>query len=145
MIGPMEMLERLVAQVDSWSNWLVGAGDGRSTYAVARWIFLRALGLIYLIPFASLWRQVKGLLGSQGIRPPDQSVQALRAYFGSERYRLAPTLFWLGSSDLALQLACAAGVGCALLLMGSVAQIPALFVVWALYLSFAAVGRDFLA
>jgi lipase maturation factor 1 len=145
MISGMEMLGRLVAQVDSWSQWLVGSADGRSTYAVTRWIFLRALGLVYLIAFASRWVQVKGLIGSQGILPADQSLQVLKGYLGSERYRLVPTLFWFGSSDLALQLACAAGVGCALLLVGNVAAIPALIVLWALYLSLAAVGRDFLA
>ena len=141
----MEVFGRVIAQVDSWSQWLVGSGDGRSTYAVTRWLFLRALGLIYLIAFASFWVQVKGLIGSQGILPADQSLQALKGYLGSERYRLVPTLFWFGSSDLALQLACAAGVGCALLLVGNVAPIPALIVLWVLYLSLAAVGRDFLA
>jgi hypothetical protein len=141
----MEMLGRLVAHVDSWSQWLVGSADGRSTYAVTRWLFLRALGLIYLIAFASLWVQVKGLIGSQGILPAVQSLQALKGYLGSERYHLVPTLFWLGSSDLALQLACAAGVGCALLLVGNIAAIPALIALWVLYLSLATVGRDFLA
>jgi lipase maturation factor 1 len=141
----MEILTRWVAQVDSWSQWLVGSADDRSTYAVTRWLFLRALGLVYLIAFASLWVQIKGLIGSQGILPAEQSLQDLKGYLGSERYRLVPTLFWFGASDLALQLACAAGVGCALLLVGNVAAIPALIVLWALYLSLAAVGRDFLA
>src|ERR1043166_8137175 len=138
----MEILGRVIAQIDSWAVWLVGAGDGRSTYAVTRWIFLRALGLVYLIAFASFWVQVKGLIGSQGILPADQSLQALQTYLGPERYRLVPTLFWFGSSDLALQLACAAGVGCAVLLVGNVAAIPALIALWALYLSLSTVGRD---
>ena len=141
----MELLGRLIALVESWSQWLVGSADGRSTYAVTRWLFLRALGLIYLIAFASLWVQVKGLIGSQGILPAEQSLQALKAYLGPDRYRLVPTLFWFGSSDWTLQLACAAGVGCALLLVGNIAPIAALIVLWALYLSLAGVGRDFLA
>ena len=135
----------IAGMVESWSQWLVGASDGRSTYAITRWIFLRGLGLIYLIAFASLWVQVKGLIGSQGILPAEQSLQALKAYLGPDRFRVVPTLFWLGSSDLALQLACAAGVGCALLLVGNVAPIPALIALWVLYLSLAGVGRDFLA
>src|SRR5438132_1226036 len=94
-IARMEALERLVAQVDSWSQWLVGSADGRSTYALTRWVFLRALGVIYLIAFVSLWVQVKGLLGTQGILPAQQYLQVLRGYVGPERYRLAPTLFWL--------------------------------------------------
>jgi lipase maturation factor 1 len=141
----MELLGRVVAQVDSWSQWLVGSDDGRSTYAVTRWIFLRALGLVYLIAFASFWVQVKGLIGSQGILPAEQSLQALKAYLGPDRYRLVPTIFWFGSSDLALQLACAAGVGCALLLVVNVAPLPALIALWVLYLSLASVARDFLA
>jgi len=45
----------LVAAVDSLFQWLVGTADGRSSYAVTRWVFLRALGLIYLIAFVSFW------------------------------------------------------------------------------------------
>src|SRR6185295_20274592 len=128
----MEMPGRVVTQVDSWAQWLVGSGDGRSTYALTRWVFLRALGLIYLIAFVSLWVQVKGLIGSQGILPAQQYLHALRGYFGPERFRLVPTVFWLGSSDLALELACAAGVGAAVLLICNVAPILALPVLWAL-------------
>ena len=34
-----------------------------------RWFFLRGLALIYLIAFASLWMQMDGFIGSQGIVP----------------------------------------------------------------------------
>src|SRR5712691_11884230 len=100
----MDALERLLAAVDSLFAWLVGSGDGRSTYAVTRWVFLRALGVIYLIAFVSLWVQVKGLIGTQGILPAHQYLQALKGYLGPERYRVVPTVFWIESGDLALQL-----------------------------------------
>jgi len=34
-----------------------------------RWLFLRGLGLIYLIAFLSLWVQIEGLIGSKGLLP----------------------------------------------------------------------------
>ena len=145
MIARMEALERLVTQVDSWSQWLVGSADGRSTYAFTRWVFLRALGVIYLIAFVSLWVQVKGLLGTQGILPAQQYLQVLRSYIGPERYRLAPTVFWLGAGDGALGLACGVGALCAALLICDVAPAACLAVLWVLYLSLVTVGRDFLA
>src|SRR5881296_1460887 len=141
----MEALGRLVTQVDSWAQWLVGSADGRSTYAVTRWVFFRALGVIYLIAFVSLWVQVKGLLGTQGILPAQQYLQMLRGYVGPERYRLAPTLFWLGAGDGALGLACGVGAACAAVLICDVAPAICLALLWVLYLSLATVGRDFLA
>src|SRR2546426_9272500 len=72
-------VQALVAAVDSLFQWLVGTADGRSTYAVTRWVFLRALGLIYLIAFASFWVQVRGLIGSQGILPAQQYLHAVRS------------------------------------------------------------------
>ena len=71
-------VQALVAAVDSLFQWLVGTADGRSTYAVTRWVFMRALGLIYLIAFVSFWVQVRGLIGSQGILPAQQYLHPLR-------------------------------------------------------------------
>jgi hypothetical protein len=138
-------LERLVAQANAWFEWLVGSGDGGATYDVTRWVFLRALGVIYLIAFASLWVQVRGLIGTQGILPADEYLRALRGYIGPERYRLVPTVFWLGAGDAALRAGCALGVLCALLVVANIAPVPALAALWVLYLSLASVGRDFLA
>ena len=116
-----------------------------STYALTRWVFLRALGVIYLIAFVSLWVQVKGLLGSHGILPAQPYLHMLRTYVGPERYRLAPTVFWLGAGDATLALACGVGALCAALLICDVAPVVCLVALWALYLSLVTVGRDFLA
>src|SRR2546427_4772935 len=71
-------VQALVAAVDSLFQWLVGTPDGRSTYAVTRWVFLRASGLIYLIAFVSFWVQVRGLISSQGILPAQHETKAIR-------------------------------------------------------------------
>src|SRR5437763_771025 len=49
-----------------------GATDqtmGPGSYTLASWLFLRLLGVIYLVAFASLATQVQGLVGSKGVLP----------------------------------------------------------------------------
>src|SRR5207249_4268417 len=68
-----------LAGVDEFSRWLVGAADGKSSYELTRWVFLRALGVIYLIAFLSLWPQLRGLIGPQGILPAQALLAVLFA------------------------------------------------------------------
>src|SRR2546425_275950 len=127
-------------------GWLLGTADGKASYVLTRWVFLRALGVIYLIAFVSLWVQIRGLIGSQGILPAQQYLHAVEGYVGGvARYRFAPTVLWLGAGDGALRLVCALGALCAVLLICDVAPVPCLALLWVLYLSLAAVGQDFLA
>src|SRR5438105_955425 len=49
------------------TSWLWGKDVRPPTYFAARRWFLRALGLIFLIAFVSLWIQIDGLIGSNGI------------------------------------------------------------------------------
>jgi predicted DCC family thiol-disulfide oxidoreductase YuxK len=119
------------------------------TRNLVRWVFLRSLGLIYLIAFISLWVQIIGLVGSNGIVPADSAMAAMRQgadarHLGVERYHLVPTLCWFKASDGFLKLQCAAGVGLALLLVAGVAPAPCLFLLWLIYLSLATVCREFL-
>lgn len=116
--------------------------DG-SSYQFATWIFLRALGVIYLIAFASLRVQVLGLIGSRGILPAKEFLRA-REGEGRRRFLMWPTLFWLSSGDRALTGACSAGMVLALLLVLGIAPVPVLFLLWLLYLSLFTVGRSFL-
>jgi len=88
---------------------------------VPRWIFLRALGLIFFSAFYSLARQVNGLIGERGILPVDPYLQQVReALPGFTRFWYAPSVFWLGSSDGALTAAVAIGMVCSLLLVANV-------------------------
>ena len=88
-------VQAALAGVDEFSRWLVGAADGKSSYELTRWVFLRALGVIYLIAFLSLWPQLRGLIGPQGILPAQDLLAAARRQLGGERFHLVPTLFWL--------------------------------------------------
>src|SRR2546428_1734911 len=138
-------LQAALAGVDEFSRWLVGAADGKASYELTRWVFLRALGVIYLIAFLSLWPQLRGLIGPQGILPAQDLLAAARRQLGGERFHLVPTLFWIDGGPTALHLACALGVLCSVLLILNVAPLPSLVLLWVLYLSLAAVGREFLA
>jgi hypothetical protein len=115
-----------------------------------RWVFLRSLGLIYLIAFVSLWTQIIGLVGSRGITPAKaamtmihRQVEAQR--IGLDRYHLVPTLCWISSSDACLKLQCAAGTALAVLLIIGIAPAPCLFLLWLIYLSLSTVCVEFLS
>jgi lipase maturation factor 1 len=86
-----------------------------------RWLFLRALGLIFLSAFHSLADQIHGLIGERGILPADAYLgQVAAAMPGLERFWFAPTLLWAGAGDRGLTVVVAAGVICSLLLVANV-------------------------
>jgi hypothetical protein len=124
--------------------WLFGPGRRDDGYLYARWLFLRALALIYYSAFYSLLFQVRGLVGPDGILPAGAYLQAIaRQLQGVERYWFAPTLLWLGSGDTALRLLCWAGMLAAVLLLLNVWPRAMLLVCWLAYLSFVAAAQDF--
>ncbi len=108
-------------------------------------MFPKLLGAIFAIAFASMLPQIAGLIGSNGILPAAQFLTRAAESFGASRYWHFPTVFWLGSSDLALRLVCAAGIVSAVLLIAGVQQRGALIVCYVLYLSLVTVGQDFLS
>jgi lipase maturation factor 1 len=119
------------------------------TRNLVRWVFLRSLGLVYLIAFVSLWVQIVGLVGSNGILPADSAMESIRQradaqHVALERYHMVPTLCWFKASDGFLKFQCAAGTALAALLVFGVAPAPCLFLLWLIYLSLATVCREFL-
>jgi len=115
----------------------------RPTYFWARRWFLRALGTIYLIAFVSLWVQVNGLVGSDGMSPANQFLPAVRAQIGPDAYALLPTLCWFGQSDAFLYFLCGSGVLFSLLLIFGIAPAISLVALFVLYLSLTIAGPIF--
>ena len=113
------------------------------TYAFATWLFLRLLGLIYLIAFASLATQIKGLAGREGILPASEVLEYRDRGKISRFWRL-PTLCWLSTSDPFLLFLCWGGALLAGLLITGFAPVPTLILLWAFYLSLFNVCRLFL-
>jgi predicted DCC family thiol-disulfide oxidoreductase YuxK len=115
------------------------------TYFWARRWFLRVLGLVYLVAFVSLWVQVDGLVGSNGVSPVNQFLPAVRQQLGSDAYLLLPTLCWFDSSNVFLHFLCGGGVVLSLLLILGIAPALVLVVLFAFYLSLTVAGQVFLS
>ncbi|HTA74424.1 MAG TPA: lipase maturation factor family protein [Gemmatimonadaceae bacterium] len=82
-----------------------------------RWIFLRALGLIFGSAFYSLVSQIHGLIGPNGILPATLYLDSMReAAPGIVHVWAAPTLLWFGTSDLALNVLVWSGLIASMLL-----------------------------
>jgi lipase maturation factor 1 len=116
-----------------------------SQFRLSSWLFLRLLGFIYLAAFASLWVQIHGLIGSQGISPIAEYLELATRAQGKQAYFLNPSLCWLNASDRALTAMCAGGVILALLQILGAAQHLTLAALWLLYLSLTVAGQEFLS
>lgn len=148
-----ERAYRVVASHRTFFSWMTrllwGRHVERPDYFITRWLFLRALGLVYLVAFLSLGSQISGLIGHNGILPVDNFMSSIRQEcvaqdIGMERYYLLPTVCWFDSSDGFLHFQSIAGIVLSVLLIAGVAPIPCLALLWLLYLSLVTVGRDFL-
>lgn len=115
----------------------------RSTHLWARWIFLRALGLIYFSAFYSLLFQAKGLIGPNGILPASDYLQAVSAALHGARFWFAPSLLWFGASDRALMLLCWAGIIASILLVLNVWPRGMIAICFVCFLSFVCTLQDF--
>ena len=115
-----------------------------STYYQARHLFLRLLGLIYLIAIVSFWVQSDGLVGHEGITPVAQWLDRVRDHLGPESYWLYPTLCWFNSSDAFLHTLCAIGAGISVLLIFEVVPVFCLAGLWLIYLSIVGAGQLFM-
>jgi hypothetical protein len=112
-------------------------------YLAARWLFLRALGLIFFSAFYSLAYQIRGLIGPNGILPArDYLVQVARV-LGSARFWYAPTVFWWSASDRFLMGVVVAGLVASLLLVLNIWTRGMLVICLVAFLSFIAAAQDF--
>jgi hypothetical protein len=109
-----------------------------------RWIWLRALGLIFLSAFYSLAFQITGLLGPRGILPAADYLVAVRQAVGMPKALwFAPTLFWISASDGALIAVTVLGAAASVLLVFNLAPRLSLAVAIVCFLSFIGTAQDF--
>ena len=114
-----------------------------SAHLWPRWIFLRALGLIYFSAFYSLLFQIKGLVGPEGILPAHDYLQAVSAALKGLRFWFAPTLLWANSSDHALMALCWVGLIASLAVFLNIWPRVSLAVCFVCFLSFIGAAQDF--
>lgn len=80
-----------------------GAHVEPPTYNTASSLFARAIALIYLIAFVSFGRQVRGLIGAQGIQPVTEFFAEVVRQFGPNGFWQVPTIFWWIHSEFGLE------------------------------------------
>jgi len=118
--------------------------DSATGHLWTRWLFLRALGLIFLSGFYSLAFQIYGLIGERGILPAASYLSEIAGAFGpSKRVWYAPTLLWLHSGDTALKLVVAGGLIASALLVLNVWPRLMVGISTLLFLSCIAALQDF--
>ncbi len=128
-------------QVDSGARAAAAPVPG----PVTAWLFLRLLGLVYAIAFASMLVQAAGLIGDHGVLPAGEFLDAVHGAYGARAYWLLPTVNWLWSSTLALRITSAAGVAAGACILFGWGTRPSLVAAWALYLSLVGDGQIFLS
>src|SRR5207237_849071 len=115
------------------------------TFVFSRRLFLRLLGVVYLVAFASLGVQITGLVGAHGILPIGELLARARTSAGVEAFHALPTLLWLSSGDAMLLFLCWGGAALSLLLIAGVIPVVTSALVWMFYLSLLVGAADGLA
>jgi hypothetical protein len=126
-------------------RWVFGSERGAPNGLLPRWIFLRALGLIFYSAFFSLAFQIRGLIGPHGILPANEYLQALAERFGHAAYWYAPTVLWFSSGTRALTAVCWVGMIASLLLVLNFWPRGMLAICLVCFLSFVSAAQDFSA
>ncbi|MBI4716232.1 MAG: lipase maturation factor family protein [Planctomycetes bacterium] len=124
---------------------LWGPGPTGSSYLLTRWLFLRLLGVIYLVAFLSLGSQFLGLVGEGGILPAGEYLARMHERLGDTAYRLLPTVCWWDAGDRTLLWLCRGGAVLSILLILDFAPALAAALLWVIYLSLSHVGNVFLS
>ncbi|HEX4414197.1 MAG TPA: lipase maturation factor family protein, partial [Lacipirellulaceae bacterium] len=149
-----EFSYRLIAANRSLLSSILAFWRGKDlrppTYVISTAIYIRLMGLVYLIAFASLWTQIDGLIGDHGILPASDFLTAANDCCAQQVPPTSsvwnfPTLAWLSPHDGYLNALCASGIITSVLLMTGILPILALVILWILYLSLLVVGQDFLS
>lgn len=129
-------------KVKSIYRYLFDSEYGPADHFISRWIFLRALGLIYFSAFFALLFQVRGLIGTQGILPAAEYLQAART-LGALRFWYVPTLLWLSSSDHMLMAICWTGLIASVILVANIWPRAMLLICFVCFLSFVSAAQEF--
>ena len=120
-----------------------GHDFGAAGHLIGRWLFLRALGLIYFSAFFSLVFQIRGLIGPHGVLPAAETLAGIAQSLGPLRFWYVPTLFWLSADSPTLIAICWAGMLASLLVVVNVWPRGCLLVCFVCFLSFVTAAGDF--
>ncbi len=118
--------------------------DDPPRFALSRGLFLRLLGFVYFVAFASLAPQLPGLVGSDGLLPAAGYLERAYDLWGRDAYVQLPTLLWIWPGDALLMALGWLGIALSVAAMSGIAPIAVFAALWAVYLSLTIAGQDFL-
>ncbi len=120
-------------------------GRPRVTQARTVVLFRVGLGLTFLAAFLSMAAQLRDLVGSRGLLPLGEYLGRYQAAGVSwlGRIHTFPTLFWIDHADPLLTAVPLLGAAVSLLMIAGVGGRAVPVLLWILYLSCVAAGRDF--
>jgi hypothetical protein len=124
-------------------RWLFDPRQGATEQFLPRWLFLRAIGLIYFSAFFSLLFQIRGLIGPDGILPASEYLESVAKSTAAARFWYAPTVFWLSTSSHMLMAVCWIGLAASVLVVFNIFPRTSLFVCFVGFLSFVAAAGEF--
>ena len=122
---------------------LFSSKHGASDRLIPRWLFLRALGVIYFSAFYPLLFQIRGLIAPEGILPASEFLEAVAKTYPQSKFWFAPTLLWISSGPHMLTAICWVGMVTAILLFLNLWPRASLVVCFVCYLSFVSAAGDF--
>lgn len=130
-------------------DWQLIFGLDTDRHRIGRSLFIRGIGVIYLLAMASWWSQVGLLVGENGLAPAARLVEWVSQQAtgsGRSAFWALPGLFWMtGTSDFALHLLAFAGCLLSILVICGRLVGPALAGLWLIYLSFVNSGGVFMS
>jgi len=130
-------------------DWQLIFGPDTDRHRIGRSLFVRGMGIIYLIAITSWWSQLGLLVGEDGLAPASRLIEWVTQRSdgtGQNPFWSLPGLFWLTStSDFALHLLAFAGCLLSLLVIAGRLVGPALAGLWVIYLSFVNSGGVFMS
>lgn len=151
--APSEIAYRFIAKHRDFAyqatRFTFGTRIEPTRFDAVQWIFVRVLAFVYIMAFGSLAPQVSGLLGAQGILPA-QDLLANMQRAGAIRFVAIPSIFWISHDDTTLTGIAWCGMVLAAMLFvtgfkrGRFERFI-LAMLFVLYLSFSAIGQDFLS
>jgi len=121
-------------------------GSGRPSergFLRPRWLWLRALGVIFFSAFYSLVFQIRGLIGPEGILPAGRYLSALHEQAGARAYWYVPSLLWLSAGNHALLAIAWVGLIASVLLVLNLWPRGMIAVCLVMFLSFVSAAQDF--
>ncbi len=123
---------------------MTDAANRQPTYWLTRFMILRLFGVLYAIGFLILINQAIPLIGANGLTPANIFINDLHRIYGSTEacFLKYPSLFWFVHSDNSMHIAAWTGFILSLIVIAGYANVPLVFILWFLYMSFVHMGQE---